>query len=265
MKIIDENPKALPIFSYSKISSYKSCPKAYKFIYIDKLPRLDKPYFVFGSFAHSILEKFHKEFIDGSKDPIEIVMKKSFISALKEFKLKLTKEQIDEVFAIMQTYLDKLSQQDKFPNVLSVEKKIWIELDNEIIFNGFIDRIQMDRDNVLHITDYKTTKNEKYLTDRTQLLLYAYIMYLENKDLDKIRTSYMMLKHGMKLLEKDHNIDELIIAKNKLLEQCIIAKNDKLYRAKPSNFSCNFCDFLDRCDEGKALIYKKAKFGQIDW
>ena len=257
--------KDLPVFSYSKVSAYKSCPKAYKYIYIDKLPRLDKPYFSFGSCAHLILELFFKEYLNGSKDLIEDVMKRSFMAALDKYKPKLTKEQIDEVFIIMQTYLNILVQQEKLPNIINIEKKIWVELDNKIIFNGFIDRVQLDYDGILHVADYKTTKDDRYLKDRTQLLLYAYFLYLEDKNLTRVRTSYIMLKHGMKTLVEEHNIDELVKAKDKLLETCDIINNDKLFRATPIIWRCRNCDYIDRCVEGRKLVFNKQTFGQIEW
>ncbi|GAH44291.1 unnamed protein product [marine sediment metagenome] len=42
------------------ISTYRGCPLQYKLIYIDKLKRLPKPYFSFGS-------SLHKRVLDGRK------------------------------------------------------------------------------------------------------------------------------------------------------------------------------------------------------
>ena len=36
-------------------------------------------------------------------------------------------------------------------------------IDNEFILYGFIDRIQIDSDGILHVVDYKTTKDENIL------------------------------------------------------------------------------------------------------
>jgi len=45
--------------SYSAISTYRGCPLQYKLIYIDKLKRLPKPYFSFGSSLHKATEYFY--------------------------------------------------------------------------------------------------------------------------------------------------------------------------------------------------------------
>jgi len=259
-----ENPNNLPVVSYSKLTTYKNCPKAYKFIYIEKLPRLDKPYTVFGNFCHDTLEDFHKAYIDKSEDSADIVMKKSFINAKRKWEAKLTREQITEGFEIMQTYLDSLP--DKMPNVIDVEKEIWLPIDNELIFYGFIDRVQIDEDGIVHIVDYKTTKDPRFLKDRTQLLLYAYALYIEDIKISKMRTSFILLKHKMKYLSADNVVDDLLKAKNSLLDMWGRIQLDQLYRASPIEYKCKNCDYLEKCSEGQKLIYKvKGKAGEINW
>lgn len=261
----DKQEEALPIVSYSKLSTYKNCPKSYKYAYIDKLPRLDKPYTIFGQFCHQILETFHLEYINGSKKPIEDVMKESFILAKNEWNEKVTNEQVTEAFNIMQDYLYQLSD-SPFPNISHVEKKIWVPIDDTLVLYGFIDRVQIDNDGIIHIIDYKTTKDERFLKDRTQLLLYAYTMYLENKNIDKIRTSYIMLKQKMKLLSAEHTVKDLISAKNELLKTWETISLDKLYRATPIQWKCNNCDYIKYCKEGQRLVLKnKTSFGEVDW
>jgi len=271
----NNNPENLPIVSYSKISCYKTCPKQYKFLYIDKLQRLDKPFTVFGQFCHEALQRFHAAKLAGSKDAPENIMRKSFIEARKPtndrdkgWKEKITKEQLSEAFAILQTYLNIIVNQEPkdAPEIISVEKKIWLPIDNTLIFYGFIDRIQKDPDGMYHIVDYKTTKDERFLKDRTQLLLYAYSLYAEdNKNIDKIRSSYILLKHDMKVLAMDHEVKELIAAKDKLLNDWEMVMLDKLYRATPLYWKCNNCDCIAKCKEGQALVHRKNENGKVEW
>lgn len=268
---IKDNPNNLPVISYSKITTYKNCSKSYKFAYIDKLPRVDKPYTIFGQFCHKILENFHSSLIlepDRISDDkfLEKTMEKSFINAKEKWKSKLTKEQIQEAFKIAQEYFDDYNMQEKMPNVINTEKRIWTTIDDKLILNGFIDKVQIDHDGILHIVDYKTTKDERFLKDITQLLLYAYIIYLENKNIDKVRVSFVLLKHNMKRLISEHCVDELIDAKDKLLQTWDIISSDKLLRATPANWKCKGCDYLDHCKEGQNLIFKnKVSFGKVEW
>ncbi len=64
---------------------------------------------------------------------------------------------IDEYCAIL--------EEEGLPNVIGVEKDFYINLNNKVLLNGFIDRIQIDPDGLIHVADYKTTKDPKYLKD----------------------------------------------------------------------------------------------------
>lgn len=259
-----EKNKKLPIVSYSKLTTYKDCPKKYKFAYMDRLPRQDKPYTVFGQFCHEILEKFHSFYIsEDDKISYENAMKKAFFQARKNWNSKLTKEQTDEAFIIMLDYINLIYSQ-KFPNIVGLEKKIWAPIDNKIVLYGFIDRIQIDEDGLLHIIDYKTTKDPKYLTDRTQLLLYGYSLMIEDDEINNIRTSYILLKHKMKYMSEVHNKNELIATKDKIIDYWKTIESDKVFRAAPIYYKCKGCDYINSCEEGKEIIGAKT-LGKIAW
>src|SRR5690606_7652896 len=166
--------------SVSKKKVFVDCKKKYKFQYIEKKPRKDWDHFTFGSFSHKVLEDFHQYYIDqqdwrAEKTPRHEIMTKSFKNAIKEFKPKLTKEMISEAYNYMCLYLTTLEQE--FPHVLSCEEEFNLSLGNNIKLLGFIDRVQVDDDGVLHVCDYKSSKSDKYLkNDPFQLLTYAFIM-----------------------------------------------------------------------------------------
>lgn len=256
----------LPVVSYSRLTTYKNCPKGYKFAYIDKLPRLDKPFTVFGQFCHEILENFHLLYIEEQKKinqeqrKLALIMKEAFDSARKNWNEKCTKEQMVEAFQIMQQYLDVLYT-TKVPNVVGIEKEIWLPIDDTLILYGFIDRIQVDDDGIIHIVDYKTTKDPSFLKDRLQLQLYAYSMYKENPEIEKVRSSFILLKHKMKPMIAEDNIETLIAAKDKLLSMWQMILDDKLFRATPLGYKCKNCDYIEHCKEGKNLLQKTSKAG----
>lgn len=256
------NPKKLPVYSYSKFNTYKTCPKQYYFQYIEKKPTTQKPATIFGQFCHEVLENFHKTFLNKAPEDMDLVMQKCFIDAKNNWKKLLTKEQIFEAKDIMQTYLDQLCK-SQFPNVVDVEKEIWIPIDDEFILCGFIDRVDREGDKI-NIMDYKTTKDEKYLKDTLQLSLYSYFFYKE-ENIKNIKGSFILLKHNMKMLSTEFTVDNIIEAKDKTLKLFRQIQEDKLYRAKPS-FLCNYCDFAPLCEEGSNLINgKKTTIGQIKW
>jgi len=258
----------LPVLSYSKISSFKRCAKCYKLGYIDKLPKKDKPYTLFGNFCHYILQRFHEHYLNPNELPTvdyNEIMTKCFKESIEKYNPKLTKDQVDEAFGMMKLYLNQikdLKKDEKFPNVIAVEKKIWHQI-NDFVYYGFIDRLQKDEDGLFHIIDYKTTKDKKYLKDPAQILLYGYFILQENPDIKKVRTSYILLKHKMAYMTHEHDVSELIAAKDKFVEQWEELKNEKLFRATPRFDSCTICDFAEVCDEGKSILQrKKGYFGE---
>jgi len=268
---METDKNKLKVYSYSKVLTYKSCKKKYHFAYIEKLPRKkEQPFTIFGSFCHEVLENFHRYYLDDkTKDILYLdAMRKSFSSARQNWQNKLTKEQTDEAYAILLDYLMIVSAETKEekPIILDVEKKIWAPIDDEIVLYGYIDRVQKDPDKILHVIDYKTTKDPKYLKDRTQLLLYCYSLLLEDDSIETIRTSYILLKHNMKYLTAEHNKEEIIEAKDTLLKNCRDISEEKLFRASPTRFNCTYCDYIDHCKEGKDLVYNSKKYvGKIKW
>lgn len=261
----------LPIISYSKVSSFKSCKKKYYFAYIEKLPRKEqKSFMIFGSFCHEVLENFHRYYLNDKNKGFSYTeaMKIAFSSARENWKDKLTKEQTDEAYSILLNYLEiLLSEEEKNkPVILDVERKIWTPIDDEIIFFGYIDRIQKDSDGILHVIDYKTTKDPKYLKDRTQLLLYGYSLLVKDDSLETIRTSYILLKHGMRYMTEDHDKKEIIEAKDILLNNCREIAEEKIFRASPTRFNCTYCDYIDHCKEGQKIIHGTKKYiGKVSW
>jgi len=257
----------LPVVSYSKITSFKACPKKYKLCYIDKLERAQSPYADFGNFCHEILEKFHGAYMRFNGVPKPNDMKNTMIeifnSKVKEYKNKLTKEQIDEGYDIMKLYLKQVIDQARdnvYPNIVALERKIWEPVNDKFNFYGFIDRLQKDSDGILHVMDYKTTKNKRYLKDRTQLMLYGYFVYVKDPTITKVRTSYILLRHKMGLMTEEHTIDDLKTVKEEFANDWDKVQEEKLFRANPRFDTCTICDFADKCQEGRELLQRRKSF-----
>jgi len=252
--------------SVSKVKTFDSCGKKYKYTYVLKMPRKEQDFFVFGKFCHAVLENFHLEYLNGSSAPFNETMTKVFKEAKKEYGPKMTPETIKESFVILNRYLEIISNGDhKYlgEQVLSVEKNFEVKLNDNVVLIGMIDRLQVDGDGVLHVSDYKTTKNKKYLEDDFfQLLTYGFILMLEDPSIEKIRASYILLRHNFEYITQEFNRDDLLKVKDKYIDYAnkIIAEQE--YVANPSNL-CRYCDYIDICQEGKKFL---GKFnGEIKW
>jgi putative RecB family exonuclease len=251
--------------SLSKAKTYEGCNKQYNYSYNLKLPQKERDFHVFGKLVHQVLEDFHRTFIEGCLLQTNVVMADAFNSACKKY--KVTKEAKDEAYSIIDKYLQIITKKkDELKSVVSVEKHFSINITDTIILNGQIDRIQIDKDNILHVADYKTTKNKKYLkNDWFQLLTYAYVIFLENPNVEKIRGSYILLRHNFEYMTKEFSKEEILGIKSKYENYAKSIAEDKLWKASPTQL-CSWCSFLDICQEGKEFIQpKNIKYGAVSW
>lgn len=244
--------------SVSKTKTYEDCKAKYKFCYIDKLPRKEQDFHIFGKYLHAVLENFHKCLMafPSRKSEWLVVMDEAWEKAYNEYTDKMTPVQYLEAKDIVEEYKTILYEEG-LPNVISVEKPFYIELNNKILLNGFIDRVQIDSDGVIHVADYKTTKDPKYLKDFFQLLTYCYALCLEDPTLKRVRASFILLRHGFDYLTQEFTRDEIISVAEKFVKVTSNIEEEKLWRPNPQ-FLCKYCDYLEHCKTGKNYLIKKG-------
>jgi len=254
--------------SVSKTQTYLGCAFKYKKCYIEKLPRKDWEFHIFGKFCHKALEWFHQQYLEGCLLPYNVTMTDAFKVAWAEFKDKMTPEMKKECWGIIDQYLRIVTKEKNngMPaNVIGVEKRFDFALSDNVVLNGAIDRIQLDADNVVHVCDYKTIKNKKYLkNDFFQLLTYAYVIVNEDPSIKKVRASYILLRHDFEYVTKEFEIDEIMTVKDKYLEYANQIVAEKEFKPNPTVL-CNYCDYLDQCPEGKSKAFNQAVYGEVSW
>lgn len=255
--------------SVSKTKTFIDCAAKFKFCYIEKLPRKDWDFHIFGKFCHMVLEIFHQAYLENnSQQTFSIEMGKAYKAALAEYKDKMTPDMKRECWAIIDQYLRIVSNDKKnnlSANVIAVEKKFDFEVTKNLVLNGMIDRIQMDADNVIHVADYKTTKNKKYLKDDWfQLLTYAYVIITEDPSIQKVRASYILLRHNFEYITTEFNKKDILKVKDKYIEYANQILTEKDYKPNPTML-CNYCDYLQECPEGKAKAFNQKVYGEVSY
>lgn len=255
--------------SVSKTKTFIDCKRKFEFTYIQKLPRKEWSFHVFGKFCHKVLEDFHNAYVkNNSILPYNIEMGKAFKAAMIEFKTGMTSEMKKDCWDIIDKYLriistDKLN--NSIVNVIEVEKTFSFPIGNNIVLNGMIDRIQIDADNVVHVADYKTTKNKKYLkNDWFQLLTYAYVIISEDPTIEKVRASYILLRHDFEYITTEFSVPEILKIKDKYMDYANQIRTETEYAPNPTAL-CNFCDHLNLCPEGKAKSFGQNIYGEVTY
>jgi RecB family exonuclease len=272
--------------SVSKIKTFKSCRQKFKFVYIDKLPTKSWEHTITGKFNHLILEHFGKEIINGYSGPENSLMSVCFNKALDaspdedlrsqtpEIKEKnsyrdiLSSEQIKETKVMCNSFLKDRYNNKKNETLykfLAVENPFFLNIDDKVMLNGVIDVELMDHDGVLNISDYKTSKSKEFLKkDLFQLKTYALIKFLENPELDKIRCSYILLRHDFEKITKEFNRKQIMSMPEDFLSQAIEMKDERLFRPSPSPL-CKYCDYLTKCEQGLDYTKIDISFGETKW
>lgn len=254
--------------SVSKTKTFLDCKAKYKFCYVEKLPRKDWDFHTFGKFCHRVLEYFHQQYIDGCLLPYNITMTDGFKVAWAEYKDKMTPEMKKECWGIVDQYLRLVTKDKKSglpANVISVEKRFDFQIADNLVLNGAIDRIQIDADNVIHVADYKTTKHKKYLkNDWFQLLTYAYVIVSQDPSIEKVRASYILLRHDFEYLTTEFTKKEIMEVRGKFQAYAgqILAEKD--FEPTTSNL-CNYCDYQQLCPAGKSMSRDNNIYGEVAW
>ena len=267
--LVPATPGLVPLrLSVSKTKTFLDCKKKYEFTYIQKLPRKSQDFHVLGKLIHKALEDFHEYYLNGCTDPYNVSMTKAFKAGLEEFKSEMTPKIKKDAFDMINQYLKLVSEDQRkgtSANILSVERGFEILVDGKIVLNGAIDRIQLDPDGVVHVVDYKSTKNKKYLmNDFFQLLTYSYFIVTEDPSIEKVRASYMLMRHNFEYVTTEFSLDEILAVKDKFLNYAKEIQSEQEFAPNPTPL-CSYCDHLNLCPEGKGKAFNANIFGEVNW
>ena len=224
-------------YSFSRIDTYKKCPKQYYYRYIKKVPEGQKnPALKRGSDIHEILESHNTEKYDiifNSKDSEIQNVALNFINS-ELGKEILSRNSLRE----FELFLDS--------NYEPCEKK-------DAIFVGYIDRINTT-ENGLELIDYKTGKyKESLYQDFTQLILYSLYIFKKLK-INEIKIRYVYVEH---LLENTLSLtrDSAIYWQDNLHNQIkSIEKSveNNTWNSNPNKL-CPWCPFTELCPDFKDI------------
>ena len=245
--------------SVSKTKTFEDCKAKFKFCYIEKLPRIEQDFHIFGKYLHKVLENFHSILIETPlrKGEWSKVLDEAWEIAYIEYESQMTGLQYKEAREIIDEY-KKILEEEGLPNIIAVEKPFYINLNNKVLLNGFIDRVQIDPDGMVHVADYKTTKDKKYLKDFFQVMTYCYALCLEDPSIKRFRASFILLRHNFDYLTQEFTREEVINVAEKFMTAASNIEEEKLWRPNPQ-FLCKYCDYIDHCKAGRDFIKKKTR------
>lgn len=239
-------------FSPSRLKTYETCPRKYRFIYIDNLgPQFEKPRpeLFLGNQIHSALRRFFE--LDPSERSLDLLhnlfrrawavdgkRRETFtdVATEREFGLKGL-ELLRQFFSV----------HDTSGRPFKLEEWVECALDEENGLLGKIDRVDVDPDGRLHLIDYKTGKppsSAGYLRSDLQLPAY-WLMAGATFGRPVGRITYLYLQSPTPY-SATFTREEVEGVRRYLTELIRKIRSDEQF-LPISNPLCRFCDYQSIC------------------
>ena len=190
------------LWSYSRLSTYLNSAWEYRMLYLEKKPRTDNVYTVWGQISHDIIQGMY----EGEYEYEEMI--EEFDKRTLDWRINGTHKFMNESVeaGYIKNLQDYFQTTEKVPYEVKNEKPVCIhikdeERDKDIVFIGYVDSEYVDEDGILNIVDYKTSSKSGFsgssLKEHSrQLMLYAIgINQFRKIPFDKIRLRFDMMKY----------------------------------------------------------------------
>ena len=241
--------------SPSRVDSFTSCPLAFRFASIDKLPERPNIHATKGSLVHRALELLF----------VEPPARRTVETALDALDRAMTEFQTDPEFTLLG--LDEAAQTAFFDeaealvrNYFTMEdprtiREIGIELRLEVAvgnlrLRGIIDRLELDEDGELVVTDYKTGRPPRVQHEQGRLAGVHFYAYLCQQLFGRrpSRVQLMYLSTGETIVARPTEQSVAFLPKRTLAVYGAVERACATGEFRPrSGALCNYCAFQRWC------------------
>ncbi len=241
-------------FSFSAVSTFKSCPRAYRYKYVDKLPEAFSTIEAhLGGSVHEALEWAYTQRQAGCEPTLEMALQQykyvwnsgdfAQIKIVKEDKSK--EDYYHQGCEFIAYFFQRVFPYDQ-STTLYLEHKFEIPLGENIVYRGVIDRIAKEPDGTLKVTDYKTGRVGHPL-DTLQLPSYALYIFRQNID-NEIQLCFEDLRE-QRTIAVPYSRAQVKKVKEELLKEIEQIRDTKEedFITRPS-ILCLWCGYNQVCD-----------------
>lgn len=243
-------------FSYSRISLFEKCPKAYHFKYLlmkDELFSTIEQHL--GKSIHAALEKAYRKKDEGrnvSLNSLKTAFEHAWNTPKKE-NIKVIKKNMNS----RDYYLDGQNMLKNYyhrvfasnhSDTVALEKYFELTIDNSVCYRGYIDRISKKPNGMLRITDFKSGKRVNDPLDDMQLCSYA-IWCFEEFNENEIEIAFEALRKNKTLCGKIKR-SQLPLIKERLIADINTVLAATEFEARPS-ILCEWCGYNPICSHAR--------------
>ena len=256
----------MQVFSYSKISAFRNCPKSFEFRYLlgeaERFSTIERH---MGTSVHEALRWAYAERLEGREPEAEAIVGQYEALWLNG---DLARAVVVKAGLRDEDYrLDGRGMVDRFARdvfagdrseTLGLESRFKMQLDEGVRFTGIIDRICRSPEGKLCVIDYKTgTRVPNPLSD-PQLAYYAAWVF-ENFPDTAAELTFVDLRNGRELTAEYHE-GAIVPHIERLLREIDVIRETDTFEASPSML-CKWCGFNPICEDADSVVRRTSASG----
>jgi putative RecB family exonuclease len=262
--------------SPSRVESFTSCPMAFRFASIERLPEPPGPHATKGSLVHRVLEilytypaalrlepavvqSFHQAVHEYDSDP-EFVMLGLDDAQRQAF--------ADDAWSLVQSYLRM--EDPTLVNPIGVELRLEAQV-GDLTLRGIIDRLDLDQQGQLIVTDYKTGRAPGIKYEQSKLGGVHFYSFLCESVLGQrpaaIRLMYLRTGEIITATPSSQSTRFITTRTTAVWKAVERACTTGDFRPRPGRL-CSSCAFHDWCpafggDPDKAAVEAPLAYGRL--
>ncbi len=260
--------------SPSRVESFLSCPLAFRFASIERLPEPPAPYTTKGSMVHRALELL---FMRPNADRDLVAAQVAFDQARAEYLvdpeftlLGLDSAEVDAFFADAWVLVQKYFEIEDPTAIRDIGLELRLEAQvGSLALRGIIDRLELDADGRLIVTDYKTGRTPSAHYEQKSLAGVHFYSFLCQEVLGQrpaaVRLMYLRSGEVITATPSEQSVKFLTTRTTavwKAVEKACLAGD---FRPKEGPL-CRTCSFQPWCpafggDPGLAAVEAPIRFG----
>ena len=256
---IPEPRASLPMpisLSPSSMGTFTSCPLAFRFSYIERLPEPPSAPASKGTLVHLALQ--HLMWRPSEQRTIEHALidlerARAELAADAEFaQMELSPEEWDAFHSDAEKLVHRYFELEDpcTVRVLGVELRVSAETRDGVLIRGIIDRLELDENDELVVTDYKTGSAPSEGWEQKSLAgVHVYSLLCERmfgRRPSKVQLLYLSKPEFIVTSPSDQSLRGVEVKSGAVMQavRTACARND--FRPRPSGL-CSFCSFQEFC------------------
>jgi putative RecB family exonuclease len=255
----DTKTHPIPVsLSPSSMGTFTSCPLAFRFAYIERLPEPPSAPASKGSLVHLALQHLmwrppEERTLDAALADLDRA--KADVEADPEFaQLELTADEWAEFHADAEVLVRRYFEIEDpaTVNVLGVELRVTAETDEGVAIRGIIDRLELDAAGELVVTDYKTGSAPSEGWEQKSLAgVHVYSLLCERmfgRRPARVQLLYLSKPERIVTQPSDQSLRGVEVKTNAVMRAVRTACARDNFRPRASAL-CAFCSFREFCPE----------------